>query len=68
MWTLARAARYQLGQLLGGDEGAVLVAEAEHAMKAEGVRAPARMAGFLLPGRWSAAARTAVTPRGDSAR
>ena len=68
MWTLARAARYQLGQLLGGDEGAVLVAEAEHAMKAEGVRAPARMAGFLLPGRWSAAARTAVTPRGDSPR
>jgi serine/threonine protein kinase/tetratricopeptide (TPR) repeat protein len=53
MLTLARAARYQLGLLVGGDEGAELVAEAERAMTREGVRAPARMAGFMLPGRWS---------------
>ncbi len=49
----AWAARYQLGSLLGGDEGAALVAQAEDAMTMEGVRAPARMAGFLLPGLWS---------------
>jgi serine/threonine protein kinase len=53
MLTLARAARYQLGLLVGGDDGAELVAQAERAMTREGVRAPARMAGFMLPGRWS---------------
>jgi hypothetical protein len=54
MWLHAWAARHRLGSLLGGDEGAVFVAQAEQAMTAEGVRAPARMAGMLLPGRWSA--------------
>jgi hypothetical protein len=53
LWLHAWAARHQLGLLLGGDEGAVLVAQAEQAMTTEGVRAPARMAGMLLPGRWS---------------
>jgi hypothetical protein len=53
MWLHAWAARHRLGSLLGGDEGAALFAQAEQAMTAEGVRAPARMAGLLLPGRWS---------------
>ena len=50
------AARHQLGALLGGDEGAALVAQAEQAMTTEGVRAPARMARYLLSGVWSPAA------------
>jgi hypothetical protein len=49
----AWGARYRLGSLLGGDEGAALVAQAEQAMTAEGVRNPDRMAGIYLPGRWS---------------
>ncbi len=49
----AWAARYQLGSLLGGDEGGALVAQAENAMTIEGVRAPVRMVRFLLPGLWS---------------
>jgi hypothetical protein len=53
MWLHSWAVRYQLGSLLGGDEGAVLVTQGEGAMAAEGVRAPARMAGLLLPGRWA---------------
>ena len=51
----ATAARYQLGSLLGGEEGAELVARAEEAMKAQGVRVPARFAAVLVPGRWRAA-------------
>jgi len=47
------AARRRLGSRLGGDEGAALVAQAEEAMSAEGVRNPDRMAGIHLPGRWS---------------
>jgi eukaryotic-like serine/threonine-protein kinase len=50
----ATAARYQLGALLGGDEGAALVARAEQAMKAQGVRVPDRFAATLVPGRWRA--------------
>ncbi len=50
----AWGARYRLGSLLGGDEGAALVAQAEQAMTAEGVRNPDRMASIHLPGRWSA--------------
>jgi eukaryotic-like serine/threonine-protein kinase len=53
MWLHSWAARYQLGSSLGGEEGAALVAQGEGAMTAEGVRAPARMAGLLLPGRWA---------------
>jgi hypothetical protein len=39
---------------LGGDEGDRYVAQADAAMQAEGVRAPARMAAMLFPGRWDA--------------
>ena len=45
-------ARRQLGCLIGGEEGDRLVAEADAAMQAEGVRAPARLAATVLPGRW----------------
>ncbi len=48
----AWAARYQLGSMLGDEEGRALVAQAEQAMTAEGVRAPARIARHLVPGRW----------------
>ena len=48
----AAAARYQLGCLLVGDEGAELRRQGEAAMAEEGVRAPARMASMILPGRW----------------
>ena len=48
----AWAVRSQLGSLLGGDEGCALVAQAEASMTEEGVCAPARMARFLVPGRW----------------
>ena len=48
----AAAARYQLGSLIGGDEGEMLTARAERAMTTEGVRVPARLAAMLAPGRW----------------
>jgi eukaryotic-like serine/threonine-protein kinase len=51
----ATAARHQLGLLLGGEEGGELVARAEEAMRAQGVRVPARFASTLVPGRWSMA-------------
>ncbi len=51
----ATAARYQLGSLLGGEEGAELVSGAEDAMRAQGVRVPGRFAATLVPGRWSTA-------------
>ena len=47
------SARRQLGCLIGGEEGDGLVAQAEAAMRAEGIRAPARMATMLLPGSWA---------------
>jgi serine/threonine protein kinase/tetratricopeptide (TPR) repeat protein len=51
----AIAARYQLGTLLEGDDGAALVADAEKAMSERGIRVPARFAATLVPGRWRAA-------------
>jgi len=50
----AAAARYQLGLLLGNDEGRTLVQQAEDAMRAQDVKAPSRFAGIWLPGSWSA--------------
>jgi eukaryotic-like serine/threonine-protein kinase len=46
------AARYQLGSLIGNDEGNALVQKGEAAMIAQDVRAPARFARMWLPGRW----------------
>jgi hypothetical protein len=48
----AGAARYQLGLLVGGEAGRALVRQADEDMASRGVRAPARMAGRLVPGRW----------------
>jgi serine/threonine protein kinase len=48
----ATAVRYQLGSLLGGDEGRELVGQATEAMMAQGVRVPERFAATLVPGRW----------------
>jgi hypothetical protein len=49
------AATRQLGALLGGDEGARCIAEADAAMGAEEIRAPHRWATMLIPGRWTRA-------------
>lgn len=38
---------------LGGDEGRVLVAEADDWMRGEGIRNPQGMAAMLAPGRWA---------------
>jgi serine/threonine protein kinase len=52
MFGYATSASYQLGLLLGGNEGVQLAAEAERAMAAQGIRVPARFAATLVPGRW----------------
>ena len=46
------AARHQLGLLIGGEAGQVLVQQGDDEMAARGVRAPARTASRLVPGRW----------------
>jgi hypothetical protein len=51
----ASSARYQLGRLVGGDDGERLRREAETAMSAEGIRAPERIATMILPGCWGRA-------------
>jgi hypothetical protein len=48
----AWAARYQLGRLIGGDEGRELVAQGERSMRDEGAHSPERIANWLVPGRW----------------
>ncbi len=47
----AAAARRELGALMGGDEGAKLVQDADDAMTSLGIRMPARLATMLVPGR-----------------
>lgn len=46
----AAAARRQLGELVGGTEGKALVAHADLWMAGQGIQAPGRMAGLLVPG------------------
>ena len=46
----AESARWELGRLLGGDEGRALVAEAERLVRAEGVRDPAAMIATFTTG------------------
>jgi eukaryotic-like serine/threonine-protein kinase len=48
----AAAARHQLGIRLGGVEGRALTQHAEDSMQSQEIRAPARFAGMLVPGRW----------------
>jgi hypothetical protein len=50
MQLYAAAARRQLGVLLGGSDGAMLVATADTAMHAEGVVNPSRFADWYVPG------------------
>jgi hypothetical protein len=47
------AALRRLGELLDGPEGRALVRRTDEAMAAKGVRAPAKIAGMFLPGRWA---------------
>jgi hypothetical protein len=54
------AALRRLGELLDGPDGSALVRRADQAMASRGVRAPAKMAGMFLPGRWGTAARTPI--------
>ena len=53
----AAAARHQLGLLLGAEEGADLVAQAEDAMHAQDIRVAARFASMFVPGPWRAIQR-----------
>jgi hypothetical protein len=50
MEIFAQAARRRLGQLLGGDEGRLLIEESEAWMDGQGIRKPARMAAVFGPG------------------
>jgi len=46
----AASARRRLGEILGGDEGAAMVADADSLMTGRGVRKPARLAAMYAPG------------------
>ena len=46
----AASARRRLGEILGGDEGAAMVAGADTLMTGRGVREPARLAAMYAPG------------------
>ena len=50
MGLFAASARRQLGQLRGGDEGRLLIEQADTWMSAQSIRNPARMASCLAPG------------------
>jgi hypothetical protein len=52
MALFAAAARRCRGELLGGEAGRALVAEADAWMAAQSIRDPDRMARMLAPGAW----------------
>jgi serine/threonine protein kinase len=53
MQLLAAAARRRQGQLIGGDEGRGLTADADDWMKTQHIASPETMAGMLVPGVYS---------------
>ena len=57
MALFAAAARRCRGELLGGEEGRALVAEADAWMAAQSIKRPDRMTRMLAPGDWRAGAR-----------
>jgi hypothetical protein len=59
MALFAAAARRAHGELLGGEAGRALVAEADAWMAAQSIRRPDRMARMLVPGAWE---RTLTAP------
>ncbi len=65
------AARYQLGRLLGGEEGRDLLAHAERVYAVQGVRVPSRFVQMVAPGQFEARgsgvgrARPATRPTDD---
>jgi eukaryotic-like serine/threonine-protein kinase len=50
------AARYRLGQLVGGQDGAGILQSALDALEAEGIRDASRWVAVYLPGTWEAVA------------
>ena len=46
----AAAARRRLGELLGGEKGAALIAQADEWMAGEGIQNPVRMTEVIAPG------------------
>lgn len=46
----AAAARFRQGELTGGEAGQALIESAEHFMRSEDIRSPARMTEMLMPG------------------
>ncbi len=50
----ACSARHRLGTLLGGEDGRLLVQDAEETMRTKGVQAADRYVAMLVPGRWPA--------------
>jgi hypothetical protein len=54
-------ASYQLGSLVGGDDGEAMCESARTVLAMEGVRDPARLANLLVPGFLSAAPRALVS-------
>lgn len=61
----AEAARYQLGRLLGGDDGRALVESARLALEARGVRSPVRFVSMMVPGRFEPPVIAAPTSGGS---
>jgi len=49
MMHIASAARWRLGELLGGDEGRVLIGQARAALSAEGIVRPDRVVAMFAP-------------------
>ncbi|HSR99498.1 MAG TPA: AAA family ATPase, partial [Kofleriaceae bacterium] len=49
MMTVADAARWRLGELVGGDEGRVLVGQARAALSSEGIVRPDRVVAMIAP-------------------